>query len=103
MPEWRPAMTAPILTDRALNRATLARQMLLERADTGIVDAVDWLIGQQAQQSNDPYIGLWSRLRDFRHEALTALIVDRTLVRATSFRATLHLHTVDDLLGLRPH
>jgi hypothetical protein len=96
-------MSTNTLTDRALNRATLARQMLLERSSMSATSAAEWLIGQQAQQSNDPYIGLWSRLRDFRHEDLTALIVDRTLVRATSFRATLHLHSVDDLLGLRPH
>ncbi len=92
-----------ILTNRALNRATLARQMLLERADVGIVEAVRVLVGLQGQVSEGPYQGLWSRLRGFRHEDLTALIVDRTLVRATSLRATLHLHTVDDLIGLRPH
>jgi hypothetical protein len=91
-----------ILTDRALNRATLARQMLLERSGRSIVEAVDWLIGLQGQVSEGPYQGLWSRLEGFRHEDLTALIVARTLVRATSFRATLHLHTVDDLLGARP-
>ncbi len=96
-------MSSEILTDRQLNRATLARQLLLERSDMGIVEAIDWLVGQQAQQSNDPYIGLWSRLEGFRHEDLTTLITDRTLVRATSFRSTLHLHTVDDLLGIRPH
>lgn len=91
------------LTDRQLNRATLARQLLLERSDMSIVEAVDWLIGLQGQVSDGPYQGLWSRLKDFRHEDLTTLIVDRTLVRATSLRSTLHLHTVDDLLGLRPH
>lgn len=96
-------MARDILSTRALNRATLARQMLLERADLGLVEAVDWLIGLQGQQSADPYIGLWSRLRNFRHDELTALIVERTLVRATSLRSTLHLHTVDDLIGLRPH
>ncbi|MBI4923754.1 MAG: AlkZ family DNA glycosylase [Devosia nanyangense] len=95
-------MTREILTIRALNRATLARQMLLERSDTGLVEAAQFLIGLQGQVSEGPYQGLWSRLRGFRHEDLTALIVDRTLVRATSLRATLHLHTVDDLLGLRP-
>jgi hypothetical protein len=89
------------LTDRQLNRATLARQMLLERSDIGIAEAVAFLLGQQGQQSQDPYIGLWSRLNNFRHEDMTALIVDRTLVRATSMRATLHLHTADDLIGLR--
>lgn len=92
----------PVLTRRALNRATLARQMLLARADRGIVDAVDFLIGLQAQVTDGPYQALWSRLDNFHHANLTALIVDRTLVRATSLRATLHLHTVDDLIGLRP-
>ena len=90
------------LTDRQLNRATLARQMLLERSDIGIAEAVRVLGGLQAQQSNDPYIALWSRLRDFRQDDLTALIVGKTLLRATSMRATLHLHPADDLLGMRP-
>ena len=90
-----------MLTTRQLNRATLARQMLLERSDMGIVDAVRFLGGLQAQQSNDPYIGLWSRLDGFTHEALTALIVDRTLARATTMRGTLHLHTAQDLVGFR--
>lgn len=90
------------LSNRQLNRATLARQLLLERADMGLVEAVDWLIGLQGQVSEGPYQGLWSRLKGFRHEDLTRLIVDRTLVRATSLRSTLHLHTVDDLIGLRP-
>lgn len=94
-------MTREILSNRQLNRATLARQMLLERSDTSIVDAVRSLGGLQAQQSNDPYIGLWSRLNGFTHEALTALIVDRTLARATTMRGTLHLHTADDLVGFR--
>jgi hypothetical protein len=91
------------LTDRQLNRATLARQMLLERSDMGIVAAVEFLVGLQGQVSEGPYQGLWLRLNGFRHEDLTALIVDRTLVRGTSLRSTLHLHTVDDLIGLRPH
>jgi hypothetical protein len=89
------------LTDRQLNRATLARQMLRERSEMGIAEAVRFLGGLQAQQSSDPYIALWSRLKGFRQEDLTALIVDRTLLRATSMRATLHLHTADDLLGMR--
>jgi hypothetical protein len=91
------------LTDRQLNRATLARQMLLERSDRGIAEAVEWLLGLQGQQTQDPYIGLWSRLHGFTHEALTALIVDRILVRATTMRGTLHLHTADDLIGIREH
>ena len=89
------------LTNRQLNRATLARQMLLERSDIGNAEAVRFLGGLQAQQSNDPYIALWSRLSGFRHEDLTALIVNRTLARATTMRGTLHLHTADDLIGFR--
>jgi hypothetical protein len=92
-----------VLTHAALNRATLARQMLLARSDLGIVPAVEHLIGLQAQVTEGPYQGLWSRLAGFRHDDLTALIVERTLVRATSLRATLHLHTVDDMLGIRQH
>jgi hypothetical protein len=89
------------LSNRQLNRATLARQMLLERSDMGIADAVVWLLGLQGQQSHDPYIGLWSRLTGFTHEALTALIVDRTLLRGSTMRSTLHLHTADDMIGIR--
>lgn len=94
-------MTRELLSNRQLNRATLERQMLLERSDRSIVDAVRFLGGLQAQQSNDPYVGLWSRLGGFTHEALTSLIVDRTLARATTMRGTLHLHTADDLIGFR--
>lgn len=92
-----------VLTDRHLNRATLARQMLLTRANMDLVAAVEWLIGLQGQVSQGPYQGLWSRLTGFRHEDLTALIVTRRLLRATSLRSTLHLHTLADLTGLRPH
>ncbi len=89
------------LTYRQLNRATLARQMLLERSDRSVVDAVEWLLGQQGQQSNDPYIGLWSRLAGFSHASLTELIVGKRLARATTMRGTLHLHSAADLVGMR--
>lgn len=94
-------MSREVLTIRRLNRATLARQMLLERSEMRIPDAIRFLGGLQAQQSNDPYIGLWSRLDGFTHEALTQLIVDKALARATTMRGTLHLHTADDLVGFR--
>ncbi|MEO6013459.1 MAG: winged helix DNA-binding domain-containing protein [Devosia sp.] len=94
-------MSREILSDRQLNRATLARQMLLGRSDVSIAEAVRFLGGLQAQQSNDPYIGLWSRLNGFTHQALTAAIVDKSLARATTMRGTLHLHTAEDLTGFR--
>jgi hypothetical protein len=94
-------MTGRVLTTRQLNRATLARQLLLERQELGIVEAVEHLLGLQAQVTEGPYQGLWSRLKGFRHEDLTKLIVDRALARATTMRGTLHLHSADDLIGIR--
>ncbi|HWU17690.1 MAG TPA: winged helix DNA-binding domain-containing protein [Devosia sp.] len=90
------------LSDRQLNRATLARQWMLERADIAIPDAITFLLGLQAQTTNTPYIALWNRLAGFNHGALTALITDKTLLRATTMRTTLHLHTVADMRGIRP-
>lgn len=91
------------LTDRQLNRATLARQWMLERtADVSIEQAVAFLLGLQAQTSNGPYQALWNRLAGFRHEQLTALIESRALLRATTMRVTLHLHTDADMRRIRP-
>lgn len=90
------------LTDRQLNRATLARQWMLERSDIGIADAVAFLLGLQAQTSTGPYQALWNRIAGFRHEDLTALITDKSLLRATTMRTTLHLHTADDMRAIRP-
>lgn len=90
------------LTNRQLNRATLARQWMLERADIAIPDAIAFLLGLQAQTTNGPYQALWNRLRGFRHEDLTALITDRSLLRATTMRTTLHLHTSPDMRAIRP-
>ena len=74
-------MTADVLSARALGRATLARQMLLERQGIDAVTAVARLVGLQAQEPVDPYHALWSRLAGFDPDVLSALIVDRALVR----------------------
>lgn len=84
------------LTLRELNRATLARQMLLRREAIGVVEAVERLAGMQAQYSPSPYIGLWSRLMGFRLEDLTDAILDRRVVKATLMRWTLHLASARD-------
>ena len=84
-------MSTRILTLRELNRATLARQMLLDRQAIPALDAIERLVGLQAQVPSPPYVGLWPRLKNFRREELTRLMEERQVVRATLMRATIHL------------
>ena len=91
-----------VLSQRALNRATLARQMLLERRKATVVQAIEKLAGLQAQAPNPPYIGLWSRLEGFRREQLTDALKKRRIVRMSTLRATLHLMAASDALAWRP-
>jgi hypothetical protein len=95
-------VAAEAIGARALNRATLARQLLLERAGLPVREAVAHLVGLQAQEPLDPYVGLWSRLRGFRPEALGRLLVEREAVRIVLMRGTIHLVTAEDCLELRP-
>ena len=96
-------MPDPVLSRRALNRALLARQMLLERVDLPIERAVEHLVALQAQEPWDPYYQLWSRLQAFDPFELARLLEERRVVRATSMlRTTIHLMTADDWLALRP-
>jgi len=92
---------APILSRRALNRATLARQLLLERSTVGIVPAVERLAGLQAQTPHSWYVGLWSRLARFDPAAAGAALVARALVRVVLMRSTIHLVSAADALALR--
>ncbi len=87
---------------RALNRATLQRQMLLARSTRTPAQAIERLVGLQAQAPNPPYVGLWSRLDNFRIEQLSALMRQRRIVRVALMRSTLHLVTARDCLALRP-
>ena len=91
------------LSRRALNRALLARQLLLERrSDVAPSEAVEHLLGLQAQATAPPYLGLFSRLHDFDPHELGRMITDRQLVRLTLMRGTVHLVTASDALLLRP-
>jgi Winged helix DNA-binding domain len=90
------------LTVGELNRATLARQLLLARAELAAVDAVHHLAGLQAQESVGPYLALWSRLRDFDRAELTAAVEQRRVVVATLQRVTMHMVTAADHRWLQP-
>ena len=92
----------PVLGQRALNRALLARQLLLSRSPLPVAAAIEHLVGLQAQAPMAPYIGLWTRLDGFRPEHLADLITDRRAVRIALMRSTIHLVTDDDCLSFRP-
>lgn len=89
------------LSLRALNRATLARQLLLARERTPALRAVERVAGLQAQLARLPFIGLWSRLEGFRREELIRLAAARAVVRGPLMRATLHLVSAADYLRFR--
>jgi Winged helix DNA-binding domain len=125
-------MPSEVLSRQALNRALLARQMLLRRsplppsppaldgpAGTGgtdgtdgtkergeraarVIETVEHLAGLQAQAPFPPYYGLWSRLADFRPDDLAELILSRQVVRIALMRGTIHLVSARDCLLLRP-
>jgi Winged helix DNA-binding domain len=90
------------VTERELNRATLARQLLLARETVPVADAVDRLGGLQAQEPRPPFVALWSRLEGFEREQLHAALRKGTVVRAMLMRATLHLVSAKRYARLRP-
>lgn len=97
-----PSTGAGILSTRDLNRALLARQMLLRRRRMSAESAIEHLVGMQSQMPNSPYVGLWTRLAGFSHSELVNLYNDRKVVRLAMMRSTIHLVTAEDCLSLRP-
>lgn len=94
--------TVPVLGARALNRATLDRQLLLRRSPLSATAAVEHLLGLQAQNVKPPYYALAARLDGFRPERLSAAMGAREVVRIVTMRSTIHTHTAEDALTLRP-
>lgn len=90
-----------VLSRRGLNRATLARQYLLDRAPVPAIDAIEHLGGMQSQAPLAPYVGLWTRLRDFAPDELSALTEHRQVVRLHLMRNTVHLVSARDCLDWR--
>jgi Winged helix DNA-binding domain len=103
-------VSGQILSRRALNRALLSRQLLLDRPElpddggprrAAVIQTIEHLVGLQAQAPFPPYYGLWSRLGGFRPDDLALLITDRSVVRIALMRGTIHLVSARDCLPLR--
>jgi hypothetical protein len=90
-----------VLTLRELNRATLARQLLLERKRLSPTAVIERLVGMQAQWPRAPYVGIWTRTTSFRREALERELATAVVVKATVMRQTLHLVTRRDYALIR--
>jgi len=94
-------MAERVLTLRELNRATLARQLLLERKRLSPTDVIERLVGMQAQWPPAPYVGIWTRTTSFLREALERELAKGAVVKATMMRQTLHLVTPRDYALIR--
>jgi hypothetical protein len=90
-----------ILTLRELNRATLARQLLLERKRLSPIAVIERLVGMQAQWPPAPYVGIWTRTTSFKRTALERELAKGTVIKATVMRQTLHLVTPHDYAVIR--
>src|SRR4029453_7463673 len=93
-------MAERVVTRDELNRALLARQLLLERRRLPLPRAVEQVGGLQTQYAPSGYIGLWSRVAGFERDALTRALERRSLVQATLMRNTIHVVSRSDFCAL---
>ena len=84
-------VTERTLSQLHLNRALLARQLLLERSELPIPDALEQVGGLQTQYAPSGYVGLWTRIREFARDALTRALEDHSVIQATTLRTTIHM------------
>src|SRR6202795_706387 len=96
LPRGKAMTAARTLTTRELNRALLARQLLLERSSLPMLTVIERIGGLQTQYAPSGYIGLWSRLRNFRRDALTRALHQRRVIQGTLLRSTIHMVSVRD-------
>jgi hypothetical protein len=89
-------MAERVISGRELNRAMLARQLLLDRAEVSLPRALERIAGIQAQYAPSMYVGLWSRLEEFERDALTRALEKRTVIQGTLMRSTIHLVSAAD-------
>src|SRR5919198_5141061 len=87
----RPVNEERVLMQRELNRAVLARQLLLERSTLSIPRALERVAGLQMQYAPSGYVGLWTRLEGFSRDDLTRALERRSVAQGTLMRATIHL------------
>ncbi|MFE3203583.1 winged helix DNA-binding domain-containing protein [Embleya sp. NPDC059237] len=99
----RPPVSRTPVSRRVLNRTLIARQLLAERTRRPAAQVVRHLVAMQAQEPNWPYVGLWSRIAEFRHAELTDLYTDKDVVRGPLLRGTQHLAAAEDYAWIRPH
>jgi len=89
-------LTERVLSTRELNRALLARQLLLERSSLPLPRALEAVGGLQTQYAPSGYVGLWSRLRNFRRASLTEALMKRQAIQGTLMRSTIHTVSAAD-------
>src|ERR1700674_528565 len=107
LPQRGRGLTVPrTLTTRELNRALLARQFLLEPSPLPLVSTIERIGGLQTQYAPSGYIGLWSRMRNFRRDSLTTALQQREVIQGTLLRSTIHTVSASDywlfLAAIRP-
>jgi hypothetical protein len=90
-------VTDRVLSARELNRALLARQLLLNRSTLSVPRLLEQIGGIQAQYAPSSYVRLWTNLKRFAMADLDRLLAQRKVVQGTLMRSTIHLVSAADI------